>query len=542
MKKLYHLLLKITGRKEKKYRAFLAATLFLGVFVLWNVLAIAKTIYSNIKMRTPFNDNAHVKLHVPETYAKFFPTGTHLYSYTPNLELAGFVEGIEDSQNETGYKYLKVSILDKHRIHVLRKNTKFKLLHASPSFYTLLLKSLNDSGERQFLFSLSQQLAANFETKHIDEKIRGEFASRGLDIEEAKIEIITPNNKWQIIDKATKASLYVVAKEDHDLKVYGKWQDLAVVVSSNQKENYQKILDIFVKKMEEKGIDKSKVRQILNDKFIQDRIFATLNTEILQKIDFEGALRGVSKSKEVEQLLADMQYRNILLGAMEGLWIGGAERLGEEANKYESRTFFGSALNGFHLMYRVLLDRDKLMRQTFSSAQEKAFEIGWGETFRSIKDSVRKNDTAAKKIPVDFAKKIQLSSKLGLGLRALWYDEKLKKYVQDRYGKESAEAFFAAVQEMATDPDVSNLLRGTKEMVEKQVVGMTSKVLLNKNKTGVNPAFLTFARERLLGKREPQIAYFPIRDDEAVNNGYEYNWQSGPESNVICYIEGTNGE
>ncbi|BBM86966.1 hypothetical protein [Candidatus Uabimicrobium amorphum] len=542
MKKLYHFFLKITGRKEKKYRIFLALSLFIGAFVLWNVLVIAKTVYSNIKMRTPFNDNAHVKLHVPETYAKFFPTGTHLYSYTPNLELAGFVEGIEDSQNEKGYKYLKVSVLDKHRGRVLRKNTKFKLLHASPSFYTLLLKSLNDEGERQFLFSLDHEYAATFDKKHVDETIRKEFTSRGLDIEEANINIVTPHSKWQIVDKETKASLYLVVKEDTDIKVYGKWQDLAVVVSSHQKENYQKILDIFVKKMEEKGIDKNKVRQILNDKFIQDRIFATLNTEILQKIDFEGALKGISKSEEVEKLLADMKYRNIFFGAMEGLWIGGAERLGDEANKYKSRTFFGSALNGFHLMYRVLLDRDKLMRQTLSSAQDKAFEIGWGETFRSIKDTVRKNDTAAKKIPVDFAKKIQLSSKLGLGLRALWYDQKLKKYVQDRYGKESAEAFFAALQEMATDPEVSNLLRGTKEMVEKQVVGMTSKVLLNKNKTGVNPAFLTFARERLLGKREPQIAYFPLRDDEAVNNGYEYNWQNSPESSVICYIEGTDGE
>ncbi|WP_372365218.1 hypothetical protein [Candidatus Uabimicrobium sp. HlEnr_7] len=542
MKKIYYFFLKITGRKEKKYRIFLTISLFLGIFLLWNLASLSKALYHSIKTRTPLNDNAYVKLHVPTTYAKFFPKGTHMYSYSPNLELAGFISDIEDSQNEVDYKYLKISVLDKHKGRVLQKNTKFKLLHASPSFYTLLLKSLKDNEESQLLFSLSHDYQSKLQKNLLTQEIIKEFSARGLSIDDAIVKIDSPDRRWKIINADSNEVLFLIVKEQTDLKVYGKWQDLAMVVSSNQKENYQRILDIFMKKMEEKGIDKDKVQQILNDKFIQDRIFATLNTEILQKIDFEKALGGISKSKEVEQLLGDMQYRNILFGAMEGLWLGSSEHLQKEANKYESRSFFGSALNGAHLMYRILLDRDKMMSKTFSSAQEKAFEIGWGETFRSVKETIRKNDDAAKKIPVDFAKKVQLSSKLGMGLRAMWYDKKLKKYIQDRYGNESAEAFFSTLQGMATDPQVSELLQGTKDMVEKQVVGMTSKVLLNKNKTGVNPAFLTFARERLLGKREPQIVFFPEKDDDLVNNGYEYNWHNGPDSNVICYIEGKSSE
>lgn len=541
MKKIYYSFLRITGRKEIKYRIFLFFSLIIGLFFTWKMLVLSKSVYQNIKMRTPLNNNSYIVLDVPNKTALFFAVGTHLYSYDPNFELAGFISSIEKSHRQ-GYKYLTVSVLDEHKERVLQKNTSFKLMNTSPSFYSILNQSIKDNKENQYLFSLANNFMLGLDEKRIGKNLKIEFEERGFLVDSCKIKINKLHTSWTLFDENSKDKLFSIREEKSILKVYGTWNQLAKKVSYEQGKNYQKIVSIFGKKLQENGLDAKKVQEILADSFIQEQIFSTLNVEILQKVDFEKALKDVPHSKEAQKLLNDMNFGNIMFSAAEGLLVGGKDYLYEEANKYESKTYFGDVMNWGYLTYRMVFNRDEVLNEGFKYAGGKALELGWGQTFRSLKDTAKKNPEALKSMSKDVLGKLDVGSHLGSGLRALLYNEKLKTYIKNKYGEKSLDAFLAATGEIATDKEVASLLEETKSVLEKQVVDMTSNVLLNKNKSGINPAFLSFARERLLGKKEAQVIYFANKEDSPVQSGHTYEWynKKTQEGNVISYVEGDN--
>lgn len=538
---IYCFYCKIFHRKEKKFQILLWVSLFLGICFAFQIWGKASQSLRTILPRTPLVENDRILLQISKKILAqepgsepLFTKGSPLYQYNPDLVLLGEVEKVvEEDSDSPDYATLYIGIFPHYRNKVMRKQSQFKIFKESPSFYFI---SQNMLEKRTIpIFDLDFLSARNLENKALskEDDIVKCFERNGISLsDKSSLKVIRKGQEWLLKQNEEKSQDYPILvherQGDKRYYVYGKIHQRAQIIARNSQSSYRKVLEIFGEKLKQHGSPHAK--RIVEDPVIQEYIFQALNNEVLSKIDSKKIATSLSNNPNTKKIFQNVDWSEVFQSVSKSFLTGAADTLQEKATQgiEKTKTPLGKILTvGYNLAWGYLFQRNSL-KETLKGGGTGAL----GQSFEEMGKIIKQNPELSKKVGKDLLKEIELADKFGYGLQALFQNKEFTDYVKKNYGEDSLKIFQNSCYDMIGLPEVKQTLESLKYQLEESAAFITSSIVLNDKKDGINPALLVFVRERLLQSKEPQIVFLEKeKPDDAtmakdsnplVPKGYKY--------------------
>jgi len=120
----------------------------------------------------------------------------------------------------------------------------------------------------------------------------------------------------------------------------------------------------------------------------------------------------------------------------------------------------------------------------------------------------------------DVASEMDIAQTVWQGIKNLAQNKALLSYLQDRYGTEVAEAVRNVLTASAQNQVILGHLSTIVQDVQNLTTAWLTKFILDENQTGPNPMLLMAVREGISQKKEPQVVCYPGQSSRRVPEKY----------------------